>query len=105
MNSDDFDALFRDVPRLTAEEITAFWAAWTVVGAPETHEAPPANTADELIAMIAAEFTVDSPDPERGNLRRALSARIAQNRESAMQRAIVEPTKTEPLKKRKLARV
>ncbi len=105
MDSHDFDKLFRDVPRLTAEEITAFWAAWTVVGAPAIHEAPPADTAktaDEPIAILAAGFTGESPEPERTNLRRGLSARIAQKRGSAL--AIAEPTQTGPLKKRKFAR-
>ena len=98
MDSRQFDELFRDVPRLTAEEITAFWAAWTVVGAhgaPEMREAPPADTAetaDELIAILAAGLTVDSPEPERTNLRRGLSARIAQKRESALAARIAQPT-------------
>ena len=116
MDSRQFDELFRDVPRLTAEEITAFLAAWTVVGAPAIHEAPPAaKTADELIAILAAGLTVDSPEPEctnldelvailaagltvdspepeRTNLRRGLSARIAQRRESALAARIAQPT-------------
>jgi hypothetical protein len=119
MDSRQFDELFRDEPRLTAEEITAFLAAWTVVGAhgaPEMREAPPAaKTADELIAILAAGLTVDSPEPERTNLdelvailaagltvdspepertnlRRGLSARIAQRRESALAARIAQPT-------------
>ena len=118
MDSRQFDELFAYVPRLTAEEITAFWAAWTVVGAPAIHEAPPADTAetadeliailaagltvdspepertnlDELVAILAAGLTVDSPEPERTNLRRGLSARIAQRRESALAARIAQPT-------------
>ena len=98
MNSDEFDAHFIDAPRLTAAEITAFLAAWTVVGrgpvgpteppvtallaaltvvgpvVPETHEDTPV---DELIALLAAGYTECAP-PERGDMRRRLSVRIEQ---------------------------
>ena len=88
MNSDEFDALFIDAPRLTAAEIAAFLAAWTVVGpavgpvvgpavGPETHEEP----ADELIELITR---LAECAPERGDMRRRLSVRIEQKARSAL---------------------
>ena len=92
MNSDEFDALFIDAPRLTAAEIAAFLAAWTVVGpavgpvvgpavGPETHE-DPADELIELITQLAAGHTECAP--ERGDMRRRLSVRIEQKARSAL---------------------
>jgi hypothetical protein len=96
MNSDEFDAHFIDAPRLTAAEITAFLAVWTVVGpteppvtallaaltvvgpvVPETHEDPPVDELIELITLLAAGHAECAP-PERGEMRRRLSVRIEQ---------------------------
>ena len=95
MNSDEFDALFIDAPRLTAAEIATFLAAWTVVGpavgpavgpvvgpavGPETHEDP----ADELIELIELITRLAECAPERGDMRRRLSVRIEQKARSAL---------------------
>jgi hypothetical protein len=99
MNSDEFDAHFIDAPRLTASEITAFLAAWTVLGRgpvgptepPVTallaaltvvgpvvpHEDPPVDELIELITLLAAGHTECAP-PERGEMRRRLRVRIEQ---------------------------
>ncbi len=103
MNSDEFDAHFIDAPRLTAAEITAFlaaWtvvrrapvgpteppvtalsAAWTVVGPVVPHEDPPVDELIELITLLAAGHTECEP-PERGDMRRRLSVRIEQKNAS-----------------------
>ena len=91
MNSAEFGALFCDVPRLTAEEVAAFLSEWTVVGvAAESRE-------DAATAIPAAGFAEHSPASERTNLRRVLSARIAQKR-------AISGAMTEPPKPRKKAR-
>jgi hypothetical protein len=77
MNSDEFDAHFMDVPRLTAAEIITFLAAWTVVGPVVPHEDPPVDELIELITLLAAGHTECAP-PERGDMRRRLSVRIEQ---------------------------
>ena len=57
MNSAEFEALFCDVPRLTAEEVAAFLSEWTVVGvAAESRE-------DAATAIPAAGFAEHSPAP------------------------------------------
>ena len=86
MDSDEFDALFIDAPRLTAAEIAAFLAAWTGVGpvvGPETHEDTPVDELVVLITLLAAGHTECAP-PERGDMRRRLSARIEQTARGAL---------------------
>jgi hypothetical protein len=95
MNSDEFDAHFMDVPRLTAAEITAFLAAWTVVGPVVPHEDPPVDELIELITLLAAGHAECAP-PERGDMRRRLSVRIEQKMRGAL--------RTEATKRRSVPR-